>query len=116
MAVIITLEVKSYHQYYINNFVSCIKKRLNSPKYLKEQQVFLPKQISKFTVLCSPHVDKKSREQFEQRTHKRLIQWVFPTLDAKNKFMLYYFTRILSSFAVGVQLKLKYSLTSFSEV
>ena len=33
----------------------------------------LPTRISKYTVLRSPHVDKKSREQFEIRTHKRLI-------------------------------------------
>lgn len=33
----------------------------------------LPTKIQKITVLRSPHVDKKSREQFEIRTHKRLI-------------------------------------------
>ena len=33
----------------------------------------LPTRINKFTVLRSPHVDKKSREQFELRTHKRLL-------------------------------------------
>ena len=33
----------------------------------------LPTQIEKYTVLRSPHVDKKSREQFEIRVHKRLI-------------------------------------------
>jgi small subunit ribosomal protein S10 len=33
----------------------------------------LPTRINKFTVLRSPHVDKKSREQFETRSHKRLI-------------------------------------------
>ncbi|MBQ9396496.1 MAG: 30S ribosomal protein S10 [Proteobacteria bacterium] len=33
----------------------------------------LPTQVSRFTVLRSPHVNKKSREQFEIRTHKRLI-------------------------------------------
>ena len=33
----------------------------------------LPTDINRFTVLRSPHVDKKSREQFEIRTHKRLI-------------------------------------------
>jgi len=33
----------------------------------------LPTRIEKYTVLRSPHVDKKSREQFELRTHKRLI-------------------------------------------
>jgi small subunit ribosomal protein S10 len=33
----------------------------------------LPTKVQRFTVLRSPHVDKKSREQFELRTHKRLI-------------------------------------------
>ena len=33
----------------------------------------LPTRIEKFTVLRSPHIDKKSREQFEMRIHKRLI-------------------------------------------
>ena len=33
----------------------------------------LPTQVSRYTVLRSPHVDKKSREQFEMRVHKRLI-------------------------------------------
>ena len=33
----------------------------------------LPTHITRYTVLRSPHVDKKSREQFEQRVHKRLI-------------------------------------------
>ncbi len=39
----------------------------------------LPTQIRKFCVIRSPHVDKDSREQFEIRTHKRLIDIVDPT-------------------------------------
>ena len=39
----------------------------------------LPTQISRYTVLRSPHVDKKSREQFEIRTHKRIIYLSQPT-------------------------------------
>ncbi len=39
----------------------------------------LPTRIEKYTVLRSPHVDKKSREQFEIRTHKRLIDITEPT-------------------------------------
>lgn len=45
----------------------------------------LPTKINKFCVLRSPHVDKKSREQFEMRTHKRLMDIVEPsqhTVDA----------------------------------
>ena len=39
----------------------------------------LPNKIEKYTVLRSPHVDKKSREQFEMRTHKRLLDIIDPT-------------------------------------
>ena len=39
----------------------------------------LPTKIEKYTVLRSPHIDKKSREQFETRTHKRLIDIEEPT-------------------------------------
>lgn len=39
----------------------------------------LPRRIKKFTVNKSPHVNKKSREQFEIRTHKRLVVISYPT-------------------------------------
>ena len=39
----------------------------------------LPTRIERYTVLRSPHIDKKSREQFEMRTHKRLIDILEPT-------------------------------------
>jgi small subunit ribosomal protein S10 len=51
----------------------------------------LPTRINKYTVLRSPHVDKKSREQFEVRTHKRLLDILEPTqqtLDALMKLDL----------------------------
>ena len=51
----------------------------------------LPTRINKFTVLRSPHVDKKSREQFEIRTHKRMLDILDPspaTLDALMKLDL----------------------------
>ena len=47
----------------------------------------LPTKISKFTVLRAPHVDKKSREQFEIRTHKRLIDIFDPTPDTVDALM-----------------------------
>ena len=47
----------------------------------------LPKNIEKYTVLRSPHVDKKSREQFEMRTHKRLLDIVDPTPQTVDALM-----------------------------
>lgn len=60
----------------------------------------LPTRIEKFTVLRSPHVDKKSREQFEMRTHKRVLDIVDPTpqtIDALMKLDL----------AAGVDVEIK---------
>ena len=61
----------------------------------------LPNRIEKFTVLRGPHIDKKSREQFEIRTHKRLIDILQPTpktIDALNKGL---------SLPPGVEIKIR---------
>ena len=61
----------------------------------------LPTEINKFTVLRSPHKDKKSREQFEMRTHKRLVDIVDPTQQTVDSLM----KLDLSS---GVDVEIKY--------
>ena len=51
----------------------------------------LPTRTEKFTVLRSPHVDKKSREQFEMRTHKRIIDITSPTaktIESLNRLVV----------------------------
>ena len=51
----------------------------------------LPTVINKYCVLRSPHVDKKSREQFEMRTHKRVIDIFEPnarTVEALNRLVV----------------------------
>lgn len=51
----------------------------------------LPTKIERFTILVSPHVDKNARDQYEIRTHKRLIDIVVPTdktIDALMKLDL----------------------------
>jgi len=60
----------------------------------------LPAQKEVFTVLRSPHVDKKSREQFEIRTHKRLLDILNPTLETIDKL------KVLPV-AAGVDIKVK---------
>ena len=47
----------------------------------------LPTGIEKFTVNRSPHIDKKSREQFEMRTHKRLLDILEPTSQTVDALM-----------------------------
>jgi len=51
----------------------------------------LPTRVERYTVLRSPHIDKKSREQFEMRTHKRMIEIHEPTartIEALNRLVV----------------------------
>jgi len=61
----------------------------------------LPTEINKYTVLRSPHIDKKSREQFEMRTHKRLIDIVEPTQQTVDSLMKL-------DLSAGVDVEIKY--------
>lgn len=61
----------------------------------------LPVRKNRFTVLRSPHIDKKSREQFEMRTHKRLLDIVEPTQQTVDALM-----KLDLSAGVDVEIKL----------
>jgi small subunit ribosomal protein S10 len=62
----------------------------------------LPTHIEKYTVLRGPHIDKKSREQFEVRTHKRLLDIVDPTPQTVDALM-----KLDLAAGVDVEIKLK---------
>ena len=61
----------------------------------------LPTRFERFTVLRSPHIDKKSREQFEIRTHKRLVDIIDPTPQTVDALM-----KIDLAAGVDVEIKL----------
>jgi small subunit ribosomal protein S10 len=61
----------------------------------------LPTSIQKFTVLRGPHIDKKAREQFEIRTHRRLIDILDPTPQTVDALM-----KLELSAGVDVEIKL----------
>jgi small subunit ribosomal protein S10 len=71
---IVTIRLKSFHPYYINRFLLLSKQIVKPMLFVKEKQFFLPRRRERFTVLRSPHVDKKAREQFERRISQRIIQ------------------------------------------
>src|SRR5258705_1657306 len=51
----------------------------------------MPTRVERYTVIRSPHIDKKSREQFEMRTHKRVIDIYEPTartIEALNRLVV----------------------------
>jgi small subunit ribosomal protein S10 len=61
----------------------------------------LPTEINRYTVIRSPHIDKLSREQFEMRTHKRLIDIIDPTQQTVDSLMKL-------DLSAGVDVEIKY--------
>ena len=61
----------------------------------------LPVEIEKFTVLKGPHIDKRSREQFEIRTHNRLIDILEPTSKTLDEL-----SRLNLPAGVGIEIKM----------
>ena len=76
------LSLKSKNLFLLNKYTVIIKQLLNliGPSIVNKT----PVQIKKFTILRSPHVNKKAREQFETRTYTRVIQ----VTTNKNDIML----------------------------
>lgn len=97
----IRIKLKAYDYKLLDNAVKDIVNTARRTGASIIGPVFLPTRIEKYTVTRSPHVDKKSREQFEIRTHKRLID-IYEhnpqTIDALMKLEL--------SAGVDVEIKL----------
>ncbi|HKL94905.1 MAG TPA: 30S ribosomal protein S10 [Haploplasma sp.] len=82
---VIKIRLKAYDHRLIDQAAKKIVESAISTGAKVNGPIPLPTQKEVFTVLRSPHVNKDSREQFERRTHKRLIQIVEPnpkTIDA----------------------------------
>lgn len=69
----IRIKLKAYDHRLLDTWVKEIIQTAQRTGATIAGPIPLPTSVSRFTVLRSPHVDKKSREQFEIRTHKRLI-------------------------------------------
>ena len=108
----LVLKLKSFHSYYINKFVAFFSKKFFLFFPLKKRQIYLPQTIEKYTVLRSPHVDKKARDQFERRTYQRVLYWTLP-YSGKNKKAILFFLRIFracTSLAVGIEFCVTYEI------
>ncbi len=69
----IRIKLKSYDHVLLDHSAGEIVKAVERTGALVSGPIPLPTKRSLYTVLRSPHVDKKSRDQFEMRVHKRLI-------------------------------------------
>jgi small subunit ribosomal protein S10 len=87
----IRLRLKSFDHKLLDMSMSEIVETVKKTGALIVGPVPLPTKRELYTVLRSPHVDKKSREQFELKTHKRLLEIIDPTaktIDALKRLDL----------------------------
>ena len=87
----IRIKVRGYDHRLVDQSVEQIVETAERTGAVVAGPVPLPTQIEKFCVIRSPHIDKDSREQFEIRTHKRLIDILCPTsktIDALTQLQL----------------------------
>ena len=83
----IRIKLKSYDHRMLDDSLSKIVSTVRRTGANLMGPVLLPTRIRKYTVLRSPHTDKKSREQFEMRVHKRLVDIVEPTPKTVEELM-----------------------------
>ena len=83
----IRIKLKSYDHATLDQSASDIVRTARRTGAVTSGPVPLPTKKTVYTVLRSPHVDKKSREQFELRTHKRLIDIFEPTPQTVDALM-----------------------------
>jgi len=84
---ITTIKLTGLNHEHLDKVCQGIKQISQSTGVKLRGPIPLPTRIEKFTVNRSPHVDKKSREQFEMRTHKRLLDIVDPTPQTVDALM-----------------------------
>ncbi|NOY52914.1 MAG: 30S ribosomal protein S10 [Deltaproteobacteria bacterium] len=97
----IRIRLKAYDHHLLDQSVEDIVDTAKRTGARVSGPIPLPTRKEKFTVLRSPHVDKKSREQFEIRTHKRLIDILEPTPQTVDALM-----KLDLSAGVDVEIKL----------
>ena len=87
----IRIRLKAYDHHLLDRSVKEIVETVRRTGARVAGPVLLPTIINRWTVLRSPHVDKTSREQFEMRTHKRVIDIFEPTartVEALNRLVV----------------------------
>ena len=83
----VRITLKAYDHRVLDNAATKIVETIKRSGGEVSGPVPLPTKVEKFTILRSPHVNKDSREQFEMRTHKRLIDILEPSPKTVDSLM-----------------------------
>lgn len=101
-----TIIINSFYFIYLIKFIEQFQKKLLKYK-IKTKVLYLPSKTKKFTVLKSPHVHKKSREQFEIKLYTLLIIFNLKKDINKIKIYLQYLNKGLNINFLPISLKIK---------
>jgi small subunit ribosomal protein S10 len=103
------IQLKSNHKTIINHISKQIKNQAESFNLIPKGPIILPATSKLYTVLRSPHVHKKARDQFELKTVRRLLVLKFNSKDMINlKFLLNNIYNLSSSVQVKINFKKNY--------
>nr|AGH24402.1 ribosomal protein S10 [Reclinomonas americana ATCC 50284] len=103
-----SLHLKSFDLDVLKNSCILITNKKNSFKNLKIiGPISLPTKIKKITVLRSPHIDKKSREQFEMRTYAKTIQ--IETLTKNSNEIIDFIEQFKNNLFFGLNIKVVFT-------
>lgn len=81
------IQIKSFEIYYIQVAITCLKEIAHIFEINTLKDIFLPVKKKRITVIRSPHIHKKSREQYEFRTHKRTLHIIFQNNQLASLFL-----------------------------
>jgi ribosomal protein S10 len=106
----ISFKFKSFHNYNLKLILPKILKKVTSLTNYKINFVSLPTKIERFTVLRSPHVDKKSREQFELRKYTKILNLYFDFSNNFEKQKAKLLINFIKNSSAGLSLKISYEI------
>jgi small subunit ribosomal protein S10 len=108
----LNIHLKSYHNYYLNRFILATLEEGKKYYGTNFTQIFLPKKQEHFTVLRSPHVDKKARDQFIRITYNRLLKCQIIYEGSSSYLKIFRLLSVLKRINVGVSLAFKLKVTN----
>jgi small subunit ribosomal protein S10 len=104
----ISFKIKSFHNMIFEKSLIKILKKIKSLNIQTPKIVPLPTKIQRYTVLRSPHIDKKSREQFEIKNYNKLLILKYNSNDSNEYIKINFLINYIKNSCSGSQLKITY--------
>jgi small subunit ribosomal protein S10 len=105
---IITFKIKSFHNKIFEKSLNKILRKIKFLNISEPKIIPLPIKIQRYTVLKSPHIDKKSREQFEIKSYTKLLILDYEMTSINNIVKMTFLINYIKNSLSGCELKIKY--------